>query len=246
MKTCDLVKFSLLSFLMLTLYGPASRAQVLYTVPEGVHTYWSSFENMNGVKGEGGKENKGAKGHPADQIKAGQTVTLLNVEGAGIIRRIWMTINDCSLEMMRSLRIDMYWDGVDKPAVSAPLGDFFGIGLGRKVAFQNALFADPEGRSFNCFIPMPFKTVAKVTITNESVKNLDALFFDIDWTKHTKLTEETLYFHAYWNRENPTTLGQDLMKGYPSKLPAFSFPNLVYETNASGFENQMGPYFRIR
>ena len=56
--------------------------------------------------------------------------------------------------MLRSLRIDMCWEGETRPAVSAPFGDFFGIALGRKSAFESALFADPEGRSFNCFVPM--------------------------------------------------------------------------------------------
>ena len=198
-----------LFLLTIALFGGSMYAQELYTVPEGVHTRWSSFENLNGMKGEGGQANKGAKGHPSDQIKAGQTVTLLNVNGAGIIHRIWLTINDRSPEMLRSLKIDMYWDGAEKPAVSAPLGDFFGVGLGRRVVFENALFADPEGRSFNCIIPMPFKSGAKVTLTNESEKNLNSLFFDIDWAAHDNLPEDVLYFHTYWNRENPTTLGKD-------------------------------------
>jgi hypothetical protein len=38
----------------------------------------------------------------------------------------------------------MYWDDAAKPAVSAPLGDLFGLGLGRILPFQNALFSDPE------------------------------------------------------------------------------------------------------
>ena len=51
--------------------------------------------------------------------------------------------------MLRSLRIQFYWDGAAKPAVDVPLGDFFGVGLGQKVKFQTTLFSDPEGRSFN-------------------------------------------------------------------------------------------------
>ena len=47
---------------------------------------------------------------------------------------------------LRALRIEMYWDGAPTPAVSAPLGDFFGVGLGRKTPFENALFSDPDAR----------------------------------------------------------------------------------------------------
>jgi len=118
---------------------------------------WSSFENIAAEKGKGGMENKGAKRHAYDIIKAGETKTLLDVEGSGMINRIWMTIRDRSEYTLRGLIVKMYWDGEEKPAVSAPFRDFFGVGLGKTAAFENALFANPEGRSFNCFIQMPFK-----------------------------------------------------------------------------------------
>src|SRR5699024_11240427 len=102
----------------------------------------------------------------------GETCTLLDMEGACIIKSSWLMFIDRSPEMLRSIRIDMYWDGVEKPAVSAPLGDFFGIGLGRRVAFESALFTDPEGKSFNSYVPMPFKKGARITVTNESDTDL--------------------------------------------------------------------------
>jgi hypothetical protein len=102
----------------------------------------------------------------------------------------------------------MYWDNAKVPAVSAPLGDFFGMGLGRKVPFENEFFSDPEGRSFNCNIPMPFNKAARVVITNESQKSF-MLFYDIDLTTLDKHPKQILYFHAFWNRENKTKLGID-------------------------------------
>lgn len=184
-------------------------AQELYIMPEDVQTRWTSFENPGGEKGAGGKANKGAKGHAYDRVLSGETVTLLDMEGAGIIRRIWMTINHRDPEMLRSLRIDMFWDGAEKPAVSVPFGDFFGVGLGRRVPFESALFSDPEGRSFNCVIPMPFKEGARVTITNESERDLMFLFFDIHVVMKELHENDVLYFHAFWNRDLNTTLGED-------------------------------------
>jgi hypothetical protein len=61
----------------------------------------------------------------------------------------------------------MVWDGASKPAVAVPIGDFFNWVHGHPVAFENALFANPEARSFVSFVPMPFRTAAKVTLTNE-------------------------------------------------------------------------------
>jgi hypothetical protein len=121
-------------------------AQELYKVPSEIETRWSSFENPSAGKGIGGSENKKAKGHPSETILPGETKILLNTKGAGVIQRMWMTINDRSPLMLRSLRLEMYWDESEKPAVSVPLGDFFGVGLGRSLAFQNALFSNPEGR----------------------------------------------------------------------------------------------------
>src|SRR5678810_843199 len=108
---------------------------------------WSSFENPRAEKGKGAKENNGAKGHPSDEIKPGETKVLMHSKGSGIITRIWVTIMDRSPEMLRSLKLEMFWDDNSKPSVSVPFGDFFGIGLGKTATFHNALFANPEGLS---------------------------------------------------------------------------------------------------
>jgi hypothetical protein len=181
----------------------------LYFVPEGVHSRMTSSENPTGAKGAGAKTNKGAKGHAFDSIPAGKSFDLLKEKGAGIVNRIKLTTDDRSPQMLRSLRIDMYWDGASKPAVSAPLGDFFGIGLGQTAAFESALFSDPEGRSFNCFIPMPFKKSARITITNQSRKDLEHIFYNVSYQLLDKPIDNGLYFHCYWNRNLLTELGKD-------------------------------------
>ncbi len=172
-------------------------------------TRWISFENPRGAKGAGGRENKGAKGHAFDSLKAGETKTLLRVQGAGSIRRMWMTFADRSPRMLRSLRLEMYWDNSAEPAVSVPLGDFFGAILGRPVPFESELFANPEGRSFVSYVPMPFRTGARITLTNESSSDIPALFYDVDYLLTEKPDEELLYFHARWRRERWTELGRD-------------------------------------
>jgi len=184
------------------------RSQELYQMPEGVQSRVSSFENPNGVKGAGGRSNHGAKGHAFDQLAAGETKSLLEIRGAGVINRIWMTTDDRSVNMLRSLRLRMYWDGTAKPAVDVPLGDFFAAGTGQPVHFQSALFADPEGRSFNCYIPMPFKNGARITLTNESDKAV-TLFYDIDFAALQSAPKDMLYFHACWNRSIQGEPGKD-------------------------------------
>jgi hypothetical protein len=134
---------------------------------------------------------------------------LLDVTGPGIISRIWLTVADRSPEMLRSLKLEMFWDNEAKAAVSVPLGDFFGVGLGRTARFHNALFASPEGRSFISFVPMPFKRGARIQVTNESAKELTHIYFDVDYQVPAKWSDNNLYFHAYWSRDVATTIGRD-------------------------------------
>lgn len=186
-------------------------SQALYKMPqEKIETRWASGENPKGEKGKGGQAMGGRKGAPTVPVKAGESRVLAEAEGAsGTVRRIWMTFPDRSPQMLRSLKLEMYWDGAEKPAVSVPVGDFFGIGLGRKAAFESAFFSDPEGRSFNCIIPMPFKTAMRVVMVNESPNDLDELFYEVDYTLGDRHPANTLYFHAHWRRENPTVIQKD-------------------------------------
>lgn len=182
----------------------------VYQTPHDIQTVWFSPENPTGKKGAGGATHNGRKGTPALPIEAGDSLELAHITGtSGTIRRIWATISDRSAEMMRGLRIDIYWNGEDTPAVSAPFGDFFCHGLGRIVAFESALFASPEGRSFCCFIPMPFHSAARIVVTNETERRLDALFYDVNATTGDAHDENTLLFHAHWRRENPTQFQKD-------------------------------------
>lgn len=180
-----------------------------YAFDGNVTPRWVSFENIKGEKGAGGQENNGAKGHPFDRINAGESKVLLDIDGPGIINRIWITIQDRSPEMLRGLVIRMYWDGEDKPAVEVPFGDFFGIGLGKTAVFENVLFSNPEGRSFNCVIQMPFRKSARIEVENEWDQNLDMLFYDIDLQLMEQWDDRYMYFHTYWSRDTLSTLGKD-------------------------------------
>lgn len=188
----------------------ASSAQSLYEMPEGVETRWASGENPTAQRGGGGRANGGRKGSPVVSVKAGESRVLAEATGtSGTVRRIWMTFPDRSPRMLRGLRLDMYWDGAKTPAVSAPVGDFFGVGLGQTATFQSALFSNPEGRSFNCFVPMPFRTGMKIVMTNESGADVNDLFYDVDYTVGDRHAAGVLYFHAHFRRENPTRIQQD-------------------------------------
>jgi hypothetical protein len=195
--------------LVFVLTASCAWAEELYRVPPGVESRWTSFENITGEKGAGGKANGGAKGAAFSTVAAGEEKVLLDVTGSGTVRRMWLTLGSRVPEALRSFVIRMYWDGETKPAVEAPFGDFFGHILGESRTFESDFFSSPEGRSFNCVIPMPFRKGAKITFTNESSMLLPQFFFDINYTINEKHPEDALYFHSYWHRVPRTELGKD-------------------------------------
>ena len=172
-------------------------------------TRWITYENTKGEKGAAGQVNHGRKGSPARILQPGETFVFVDVDGPGTIRRIWSTISRREPEALRGMRLEMYWDNAQTPAVQAPIGDFFGHPLGRLVQFDSACFSSPEGRSFNCTIPMPFRKHAKIQIVNETEHEV-MFFYECDLTVGDQHNDDTLYFHAYWRRENPTELRRDM------------------------------------
>ena len=202
--------FAALAGCLLPVLQAQSVMPELYSLPPDIETRWATAENPRGERGAGGQTNSGRKGRPAVTLPAGGQHVLAEVNGrSGTVRRIWLTFLDRSPVTLRSLRFEIYWDGATKPAVSAPLGDFFGVSLGRIVAFESALFASPEGRSFNCFIPMPFRTGMRIVVINDGQTPVPSLYYEVNYTLGDRHDASVLYFHAAFRRERQTKLQQD-------------------------------------
>ncbi|HEY3781198.1 MAG TPA: DUF2961 domain-containing protein [Fimbriimonadaceae bacterium] len=200
---------STLSALSLVLFAQSAFGQDLFRIPDIGKPRWYSFENRTGGKGTAGSTNKGAKGDAWEPIPAGKSQELMNVDGPGVLRRMWLTLRPWNQKMLRSLVLEIYWDHSTKPAVEVPVGDFFGNGLAQPVAGESAFFSNPEGRSYNCYIPMPFRTGARVVLRNENTEDVGLFFYDIDITKGDHIPSDAGYFHAFWHRDPHTALGKD-------------------------------------
>lgn len=206
------VRLAFAALAALSIAGTVSplRAAELYEAPSpDTHTRWVSPENPTGEKGAAGRSNRGAKGMAFITVPAGETAVLADLKGAGIIRRMWLSGTiPRNPEQRRLVRLKMYWDGAKTPAVAAPVGDFFGVGLGLLVPFESALFSSPEARSYNFTLPMPYRKGAKILLVNES-KAHALVWYDINTTEVKEHENNVMYFHAAWRRETPTELGKD-------------------------------------
>ena len=173
-------------------------------------------ENPSGLKGEGGKAagplGVARKGKAFISLSEGETATLVDVEGPGIIQHIWMTVTDQTESgwfVLRDLVLRMYWDDEATPSVEVPLGDFFCNGFGaRAIVNSMPIVVNPVG-GMNCYFPMPFRKSARVTITNEHPQAIEAFFYQFDYMLVDELGEDVEYFHAQYRRESPTVLRQD-------------------------------------
>lgn len=174
-------------------------------------------ENRTGAPGAAGmavepKLGVGRKGSPRiTDFQNGETATLMDVEGCGVIRHIWITIRDRSPEALRNMILRMYWDNSEVPSVEVPFGDFFGTAHGRAVELDSAYVSVPLGRGFNCFFPMPFEKRARITLQNDMPDNkaMRSVYYQIDYELRDGLPANAGRFHAQFRRQNPTVMKRD-------------------------------------
>jgi hypothetical protein len=169
-----------------------------------------TFENPTGERGAGGRAGGGRKGAPFRSVAPGERVVLADVRGTGTIRHIWLTVPPAAPDVMRALWLDVYYDGLERPSISVPCIDFFGVAHGRPRAVDSALMSIHEGRGFNAYVPMPFRAGIRIEFTNHSPAP-QLLFYQVDYTLQPSLPAGAGYLHATFRRENPTVMQRDFV-----------------------------------
>lgn len=179
-------------------------------------------ENPTGEKGNGAKAvsspdlpcselGDGWKVRPSVQIAPGETYTMADIQGEGVIKHIWTTcaVDGGSLlpwfygrSLWREMILRIYWEGQEFPSVECPLGDFFACGWGEFAQVSSLAVCVNPGSSFNCYWEMPFKKGCRITLENRW-SHPALLYYQIDYELR-QLPEQVLYFHTYFHRTNPT------------------------------------------
>jgi hypothetical protein len=177
-----------------------------------------SPENFTGEKGKGGMATleegtargparelgQGWKVNPFISIGPGETFTLADIEGPGVIRHIWMTPTG----VYRLMILRIYWDDEKTPSVEVPVGDFFVTGWGQDNEPQVsslAICVNPRS-GFNSYWQMPFRKRCRITMENMAEKKAN-LYYQVDY-QLTKVPQDAAYFHAQFRRTNPLPFKQ--------------------------------------
>ncbi len=181
-----------------------------------------SAENFRGEKGKAGMATEETTLHPSSaqcarelgqgwkvspclHIPAGETVAIMDNEGPGVIRHVWITLDS---KFYRDIIIRVYWDGQENPSVECPLGDLLCCSWNQRQAIVAQPINVNSSGGMNCFFPMPFREHARITIQNDSPNDLAHFFYTINYTLEP-VTDDALYFHARWRRTNPLPHGTD-------------------------------------
>ena len=106
---------------------------------EDMETFSVCPENPTGEKGKGGMAipdpedpdlpfskqaehlGQGWKVHPFIKMKPGETATIMDVEGPGIIQHIWMAGDPVINGYGRNTVLRFYWDEEEEPSIEVPL-----------------------------------------------------------------------------------------------------------------------------
>ena len=186
-----------------------------WSVPKpmpGVRSRSINAENPTGAIGAAARAashlGPGRKGSAYLPLPAGETLTLAQIDGPGVIRHIWLTVADKTEAgpfVLRDLVLRAYWDGSDSPSVEVPLGDFFCNGFATRTLVTSAPIVVAPTGGMNCYFPMPFRHSALITLENQHAGDLPHIFFQIDYTTGDELADDVGYFHAQWRRSNATT-----------------------------------------
>ena len=92
-----------------------------YSMISNAKTFAFSAENPTGTRAGGSRGGDCTKLSPTVTIRAGETVTLVDTDGPGMIQSTWFTGY-----VGHSFVIRMYWDNCEYPSVEAPISAFFG------------------------------------------------------------------------------------------------------------------------
>jgi len=161
-------------------------------------------------------------------IKPGKT-SGITLKGTDIIREMRISVKPNTPEVLRGVRMRIYWDGADWPSVDVPLGYFFGnADYGDKKPFSSLLLGVTEDDAYSKF-PMPFAKGAVFKFTNESNVEVEKLIIRLDIDKSRKLAPDMGRFHATWTEESGT--GDDIFSwpGYGKMRPP---THVVLERNS--------------
>lgn len=169
-----------------SLFGSSGSDISLYTVPDGarLETRQSSLS-----------------------LAPGKTVTVFETDRPGRIAGLRLGPAHALAGKARDILIKIYWDGESSPAVSCPVGDFFGNAWGQP-AMTSLVLGTSEDDVDYIYLPMPFDKSARIDLVSEKqIGPAIDIQAEVKFAGIGRAREEGKLY-ALWRREDPTADGR--------------------------------------
>lgn len=141
-------------------------------------------------------------------LEAGESFTLAEIEGPGLITRLYFTFTlKLPRSLPRGLDLMFFWDEEENPSVNVPLGDFFGSPFCRYREYDSIPQSMLNGGYVSRF-PMPFRKRARLVLGNSMERSCEQVFFGIGYYGDIEVPRDCLYFHSGWSRSSPADEGR--------------------------------------
>lgn len=170
------------------------------------------------------------KVNPFVIIESGETFTLAEIEGPGVVQHIWMTPTG----EWRKAILRIYWDDEQMPSVECPVGDFFGCGWGSYAQLSSLAVCVNPGSAFNCYWQMPFRKKCRITMENIDSAREMRLYYQIDYTL-TDIPDDMAYFHAQFRQSAPTQGSEHVLLDGVKGKGQYVGTYLAWQVNNNGW-----------
>lgn len=136
-------------------------------------------------------------------------INIADISGAGVISKLTFNISTNDYSCLRKMMLMIYWDGEEKPSVESPIGDFYGVGHGKRYTYSSLPLSSFPNNDMISYWKMPFKKSSRILLMIED-RNITAKirwsldYYETDLSKPgiSETFSDSGYFHAKYNQED--------------------------------------------
>jgi hypothetical protein len=143
--------------------------------------------------------------------------TVAGIAGPASIQSIKLTIpgvtaaaGTAAEQILDQTWIKIFWDGQAGPAVSAPLGSFFGLGQFGSYPARGLVAGIDASDTLYLYLPMPFRQHARIQLVNTGSASLPGIGYEVQYRPFTGDFARVGYLTTSYTTTSRARLGQDI------------------------------------
>ena len=150
-------------------------------------------------------------------LDPGVPAPVLDVGGPDSIQSIKLSVpgvtaaaRASAAALLDSIWIKIYWDGQSTPAVSAPLGSFFGLGQFGSFAAHALVAGIDDSDTLYMYLPMPFQHHASIQLVDAGSASVAGIGYEVQYRPFSGAFRDVGYLRTSYKPSARASRGQDL------------------------------------